>query len=174
MATPSSTVPAAAAAAGPGSTSDDVGMLQYVQEVAAGTTAVPAEALPVVGTLRKTLLAFEQLVKTARSNKDDLTELRGLCDVVVKGVLDKRPRRSGLPKEGFEKLKEHLGRAESVAKLCNGVGIEGSVKRVVLARKISNEIAAIRSDVLAFCSMNNLADDTVVSNSRRHGQSSLC
>ena len=122
---------------------------------------IPAEVLPVVGTMCKTFLAIEQLVETARSNKEALVTLRKLCNVVIKGVLNKRSGRSGLPREGFAELKEHVDKAEEVAKLCNGVGVKGALKRFVLARKISNDIAAVRSDVLAFCSVNNLvlADD---------------
>eukprot|EP00752_Nemacystus_decipiens_P012587 g11147.t1 len=166
MAAPSSTVADAAVATGLSPTKNSEGFLIHIQQFAARTAVVlqkmPAEALPVVGSLCETFLAFEQLVDTARSNKGALSVLRELFEVVIKGVLDKRSGRSGLPKEGFEKLKEHVGRAEQVAKLCNGVGIKGSVKCFVLARKISDGIAAVRSHVLAFCSANNLAlaDDT--------------
>lgn len=104
-------------------------------------------------------------METAKSNKEALSTLLKLCDVVIKGVLVPRTTRPGLPKDGFLQLKEHVDRAEDVAKLCNGVGIKGSAKRFILARKISGDVAAIRSDVLAFCAVNGLvlADGTHVS-----------
>lgn len=165
MAAPSSTVPVAAAATGASPTDDDVGFLKYVQEIMSGTATFMQEMPAGVGPLCKTFLAFEQLVETAKSNKEALSTLRDLCDVVIKGVLDKRSARSGLTKEGFAKLKEHVDKADEVAKLCNGVGTKKSWKRFLLTRKISKDIAAVRIDVLAFCSANTLVlgDDTNVS-----------
>ena len=169
MAAPSSTVPGAGRATGPSPTSHGVSALKIVQEVAAGTASllqeIPPEVLPVVGSMCKTFLAFEELVATAKSNNEALSVLHELCDVVVKGVLVSRKDRPGLPGEGYAKLKEHVERANEIAKLCNGAGMKGSVKRFVLARKISNDIAAVRGNVLAFCSVNNLvlADDAHVS-----------
>eukprot|EP00752_Nemacystus_decipiens_P008099 g7240.t1 len=153
MAAPSSTVPGAAAAAGCSSPSD--GVLQYIEEVAVGAATLLQQA-PVVGEVCAAFLGFQQLVDTARSNREALCTLGELCDVVIKGGLHKLSERSG-PFEGFVGLKKHVGRAGEIAKLCNGVGVKGAVKRFVLARRISNDIAAIRSDVLAFCSVNNLA-----------------
>lgn len=169
MAAPASTVPVTAAGKGLGPTSNDVGILVYVQEVVSGAASLlqemPAEVLPVVGTLCKTFLALEQLVETAKSNKGALSVLRKLCNVVIKGVLVSRTNRPFLPNEGFAELKKHVDKVEKVAKLCNRVGIRGSVERFVLARKISSDIASIRNDVLAFCSVNTLvlADDSHVS-----------
>lgn len=153
---------------------DKISFWTYLREVASGTAAlaqdaplaVTAEAallmqeVPVVGLACKTFLAFEQLVDTAQSNKKDFATLRGLCKVVFEGVLDKRSGAPGLLEEGFTKLNEHVGRAEQVAKLCNG-----RVNQFVLARKICKDIAAVRNDVLAFCTANNLvlASDVYVS-----------
>ncbi len=68
---------------------------------AAGTTLelreIPADALPVVGATCKAFLELEQLVLTAKSNKGDLAALRDLSGSVVRGFLDKRSARAGLP-----------------------------------------------------------------------------
>lgn len=157
MAAPSSTVPSPP--------EDKVSFFSYVREVLSGTAtlvqdaplAVTAEAaglmqeIPVVGLACKTFLAFEQLVDTARSNKEDLATLRDLCEVVIEGVLDKRSDRSSLLNDRFAKLEEHVNKAKEVAKLCNG-----RAKQFFLARKICKDIAAVRNDVLAFCAANNL------------------
>ena len=145
------------AASGPNPANNDVGLFEYVQEVAAGKGLVlqeiPAGVLPVF----KAFLAIEQLVETAKSNKEALSTLHKLCDVVIKGFVAPRTGRPWLPKEGFEELQKHMERVEKVAKLC-----KGSVKGRLLARKISNDIAGIRSDILAFCAVNSLvlADGT--------------
>ena len=162
MAAPASTVPVVASGSSPTTYGADV--LEYVGESVVGAATL-LQHMPVVGDACATYLAFQQLAGTAKSNKEALSTLRKLCDVVIKGVLISRANRPGLPEEGFVELKEHVDKAEKVAKLCNGVGVKGRLKRFVLARKISNDIAAIRSNVLAFCSVNNLvlADGTYVS-----------
>lgn len=158
MAAPASTVPSPP--------KDKISFFSYVREVSSGTVAllqdtpeaVAAEAawllqeVPVVGLVCKTFIVFEQLVDTARSNKEDLATLRDLCEVVIKGVLDKRSVHSGLLEEGFMTLEQHVNRAKEVATLCNG-----RVKQFVLSRRICSDIAAVRNDVLAFCAANNLA-----------------
>ncbi|CAM9684496.1 unnamed protein product, partial [Ectocarpus fasciculatus] len=143
MAAPVSTVPNDAS-------NPEVGVLAYVQEVAVGAVTL-LQAAPVVGDVCATLLAFGQLVDEARSNKEELAVLRKLCDVVIKGFLK---RSSGLPAEaahGFEDLKEHVAKAETVAKLCSKGGT-----KFVLARKICKDIAAIRKNVLDFSVAYNL------------------
>lgn len=137
-------------------------LLQEAPVAVATEVAVVLQEVPVVGLVCKTFLLLEQLVETAKSNKGDLATLRDLCDVVINGVLEKqRSGRSGLLGEGFTKLQGHVERATEVATLCCG----GRVKRLVLARKICTDIAAVRKDVLAFCTANNLvlADDIHVS-----------
>lgn len=57
----------------------------------------------------------------------------------------------------FRHLKEHVDKAESVAKLCNGVGIRAGVRKFVLARKISRAISTVRRDVRDFSTAHNLA-----------------
>lgn len=157
MATPSSAVPSPP--------EEKASFFSYVREIVLGAAtmvqdaplAVTAEAaclmqeVPVAGLACKTFLAFEQLVDTAKSNKEDLATLRDLCEVVIEGVLEKRSGPPGLLEEGFTKLREHVGRAEDVAKLCNG-----RARQFFLARKICKDIAAVRNDVLAFCAANNL------------------
>lgn len=169
MAAPSSTVPP---------TNNEVSFFTYVREVLSETAtllqeapvAVAAEAaglmedVPVVSVVCKTFLAFEQLVDTARSNKEDLATLLELCGVVIEGLLNKRWDRSGLFK-GFTALEKHVNKAREVAELCNGAG---RVARFVLARKISRDVASARHDVLDFCATNDLVltNDILVSLSR--------
>ncbi len=178
MAAPSNTLPAAVAPV-PSSSNADAGALGYLRKVLAGESmvlqdaplAIASEAagllqeVPIVGIVCKTFLAVEQLVDTASSNKEDLTTLRDLCGAGIKGVLDKRKSSPGLLKQGFAKLEEHVLKAEEVAKLCSGDRTRDKLKRFALARKISKDIAAARSDILAFCTVNTLvlADDTHVS-----------
>ncbi|CAB1115136.1 unnamed protein product [Ectocarpus sp. CCAP 1310/34] len=161
MAAPSNTVRV------PSPTNNEASFFTYLREVLLGAATfseeVPAanaseaahllEEFPVVGTVCKTFLAFEQLVETARSNKDDLATLRELCCVVVAGVLDKRSDRSGLSKR-FEALEKHVNKAEEVAQLCNS---SGRVKRKVLARRICEDIVSVMNNVVEFCAANNVA-----------------
>lgn len=158
MAAPASTVPAANPA------NNDVSFFTYIREVLVGTATVVQDAplavvteaahlmeeVPVVGLVCKIFLAFEKLVDTARSNRDDLAVLRELCEVVIAGVLDKRSDRSGLL-TGFRALETHVKTAAEVARLCNG-----RARPFLLARKICKDIAGVKNDVLAFCAANNL------------------
>lgn len=130
MAAPSSTVPCP--------TNAGVDVLTYVEEVVVGAAMLLQQA-PVVGDVCAMFLSFQQLVETAKSNTEDLEVLRDLCDVVIKGVLDKRSDRSGLLK-GFAALEKHVKKAEEVSKLCNGAGIRDTIRRCLLARKISGDI----------------------------------
>eukprot|EP00903_Cladosiphon_okamuranus_P014963 g13850.t1 len=59
--------------------------LSYGREVLA-TAATLFQEVPVAGEVCATFLAFEELVETAISNKEDLAVLRELCDVVIKSV----------------------------------------------------------------------------------------
>lgn len=165
MAAPSSTVPP----------KKEASFFTYVREVISETTAtlkemplaVALEAaglvkdVPIVSIVCKTFLSFEQLVETARSNKEDLATLLELCGVVIEGLLDKRSDRTGLFK-GFTALENHVNKAKEVANLCNG-----RVRRLILPGKICREIIAVRNDILAFCTAINLvfAHDTHVSKS---------
>lgn len=150
----------AAVKAGPSPATDKVSVFTCVREALSGTaaislavateTAVLMQEVPLVGIVCKTFLSFEKLVDTARSNKEGLAVLRDLCDVVIEGVLEKRSDRSVLLK-GFKALQKHTKRANEVAKLCNG-----RVKPFLLASKICRDIAAVRKDVLDFCTANEL------------------
>lgn len=154
MAPSSSTaVPAAARTGSNATNGKKVSALTYVQETVSGAAAL-LQDVPIVGDVCKTYLSFEQLVETAKNNKAELAVLRELCDVVIRGVLDKRSDRSGLFK-GFAALEKHVGKAERVARLCNGVGIQ-AIKRFVLARKICRDIASVRKNVLDLSTANNL------------------
>lgn len=104
MAAPSSTVPTAVATR-PSPTNADVGVLTYVEEVVVGAATL-LQQVPVVGDVCATFLSFQQLAETAKSNTEDLEVLRDLCDVVIKGVLDKRSDRSGLPAQGVYGARE--------------------------------------------------------------------
>ena len=175
MAAPSSTVSVTGAAPAP-RPSDD-GVVAYLVEVLSGGAtllqdaplAVVSEAaglmqeVPVVGIVCKTYLAFEQLVDTAKSNQGDLATLRDLCRDGITKVLENRKDHPGLLKKNFAKLEEHVLKAEELARRCNGDCTAKKIKRVVFARKISKDIAAIRSDILAFCEVATLAlaDDTL-------------
>lgn len=158
MAAPLSTVPSAR----PKSATDpEVGVLAYVQEAVVGAATL-LQAAPVVGDVCATLLAFGQLVDTAKSNKEELAVLRKLCDVIIKGFLK---RSSGLPeeaKQGFQDLKDHVVKAETVARLCGRGGI-----KFVLARKICKDIAAVRKNVVDFSVAYNLVLTNAVHASTR-------
>lgn len=125
--------------------------------------------VPIVGIVCKTFLSFEQLVQTARSNKDDLKVLLELCDVVITGVLDNRSERPAALFKGFVALEKHVKKAGRVAKRCNGVSIKDKMRQFVLARSICRDIVAVRNDVLAFCTANNLVLANDIHVSRRIG-----
>ena len=185
MAAPSSTA-VAAAAPGPSSHNADVGVLRYLREVLAGgatvlqdaPVAIASEAaglmqeVPIVGIVCKIYLTVEQLVDTARSNKDDLAKLKVLCDGTIRLVLKNRTRRPGFLEEEFGTLEPIVRKAEELVKSCNGDRCCDKMKRVVLARKISKDIAAVKNDIMVFCQVINFAfadaaldvgDDTNVS-----------
>lgn len=145
--------------------------MTYVQVTVSGAATLLQE-VPIVGSVCKTSLSFEQLVETAKNNKAELGILCELCDVVIKGVLDKRSDRSGLFK-GFVTLEKHVGKAERVARLCNGVGIQ-AIKRFVLARKICRDIASVRKNVLDFSTANNLVLTNDLHVSKNVSASALC
>lgn len=136
--------------------SSTVGVSTYVQEIASGSCTV-FQQIPTVSILCQTLLALEQLVETAKGNRGELVALVELCDVVTRGVLDRCSGGSGLY-AGLAALGKHVERAKVVAGLCN----RGAVSRFVLSRKIARDIAAVRSDVLAFSTVNNLAITTAI------------
>lgn len=131
-------LPAAAAAA-------KVAVLTYVQEVVSGAAEL-LQGVPVVGDVCTTFLAFEELAKTAASNKQDLIVLAELCDVVIKGVLERCSERSPVLGEAFRNLEKHVKGAEDAAQLCHGKGMK-RVKQVALSGKISRDIAAVRENV---------------------------
>lgn len=154
--------------------STEPGALKYVQEFLVGAATVlqevPTELVPFVGPVCRVFLSFEKFVETAKSNKGELDTLLQLCRVVIEGVLDRRSNRPTLPDEGFKKLRECVEDAEKLASFCSGTGKRERGKRFILARKISDDIAGIRSKLEAFCSVNILvlADDTHVSTAVLH------
>lgn len=156
--------------------STEPGALKYVQEFLVGAATVlqevplPTELVPFVGPVCRAFLSFEKFVETAKSNKGELDTLLQLCRVVIEGVLDRRSNRPTLPDEGFKKLRECVEDAEKLASFCSGTGKRERGKRFILARKISDDIAGIRSKLEAFCSVNILvlADDTHVSTAVLH------
>lgn len=161
MEAPLPTIPSVAQRPRP--TTEEDGVLMYVQEVVSGAATL-LQQVPVVGGVCATFLSLQKLVETARSNEEDLANLCDLCDVVIKGVLDKHSDRSGLY-QGFVALEVHVKKAEEVAKRCNGVGRKRSLKRFFLTRKTSDAIAAIRSNILSLTTANTLAltEETLVS-----------
>ena len=121
-----------------------VGMFTYAREFAAGAATLFQE-VPIAGEVFATFLAFEQLVDTARSNKEELVVLRELCDVVIKGVLEQCAERASVLEESFQKLKKYVNGAKEAAEQC-----KGGMKQLILSRKISKDIAAVRKNVLDF------------------------
>ncbi|CAM9487492.1 unnamed protein product, partial [Ectocarpus sp. 12 AP-2014] len=110
------------------------------------------QALPVVGEVCETFLAFEQLVETAKSNKEELTVLKELCDVVIQAIFKRCAERSGgVLDESFRKLGKYVEGAKEVAQQCRG-----RVKQFVLNRKISRDIAAVGKNVLDFSVVINI------------------
>lgn len=129
----------------------DLGVLTYAQEVVSGAASLLQE-FPAVGELCKTFLSFEQLVETAKSNKEELVVLHELCDVVIKGVLERCSDRSD-PYEGLAALVVHVEKAKAVAKQCSKGGV---VKQVVMSRKTSRDIAAVKKKILDLSIMINM------------------
>lgn len=127
--------------------------LSYAREFLA-TAATLFQEVPLAGEICATFLAFEELVDTAKSNKEDLAVLRELCDVVIK-IFFKRERRaeySAWIEEAFQRLQKHMDGAREVAQLCNG-----RVKQILLGRKISRDIASVKQKLLDFSTTINVA-----------------
>lgn len=187
MAAPSSTVPPAAT--GPGPINTDVGFITYLKEALSGTATllqeVPeAEALeaagllqevPIVGIVCKTFLQLEQFVETAKSNEGELAVLLMVCDVVVKGLLDKRSNRKGLER-GFKEIEKCMSTAKAVAKRCNGTSPRDMMRQKKMARRNCKDIESVMNHLKAFCTASNLVidDDTNVSRVRLDVSSAQC
>lgn len=133
----------------------DVGVETYVEEIVVGAATL-LQAVPVVGEVCATFLAFTSLVGTARSNKGNLRKLQHLCDIVIEGVLRKRSGRWKLLDEGFADLREQVKKAEDVAKLCNGVRLKEKLKRTLLAVKICGDIASVTVHLVNLATVHNL------------------
>lgn len=128
--------------------------------VAAVLAEFPAEVVPGIGAVCKTLLIVEGLVHTARSNKDELAVLLELCDVVSRGALDRCSNRSG-EFHGLTALAKHVDSVKDIAERCNYKGGRlAALGRVALSRKISKDIAAVRANVRDFATANNFALNT--------------
>lgn len=127
--------------------------LIYAQEVL-GTAAKLFGAVPGAEAVCATYLAFEELVETAKSNKEDLAVLRELCDVVIKSFLRERCSENYSPEieQSFQSLERYMEGAREIAQECNG-----RVNRIALSRKISKDIAAVRKNVLDFSVMISVA-----------------
>ncbi len=124
----------------------EVGVLEYVQEAAAGAAAL-LQAVPVVRDVCATFLAFGRLVDTANRKQEELAVLRNLFDAVIKGFIR---RSSDLPEEdaaqGSQNLKACVTKAMAIAKLCN----KGGSIRDDLAREMCYDIASVRKHVRGF------------------------
>lgn len=129
---------------------EKVSLLRFAHEALAGAATL-LQPMPVVGGVCSMLLSLEQQVQTAKSNKQELIVLLQLCDVVIGALLS---RKSNVAREAFASLDTCVKRAKIVAEQCCGCGV---IKRSVLSRRMSNDISAIRNDVLAFCTTLNLA-----------------
>ena len=126
--------------------------LSYAREFLA-TAATLFQEVPLAGEMCATFLAFEELVDTAKSRKEDLAVLRELCDVVIKSVLRgiSWGNSCGI-EEALRRLKEHMDGARDVAQLCNG-----RVKQFLLSRKISRDLVAIKQKLLDFSTVINVS-----------------
>lgn len=122
------------------------GASTYVQEIVSGAAALCQE-MPALSVVCKTLLGFEKLVETARSNKEELGVLLELCAMVT-GTLQRDPGRADL-RDSFEKLAKHVKTAHAVATLCNEKGLK-RVQRFALSRRICNDIVAAKANVINF------------------------
>ena len=126
----------------------------YLQEAVTGVAGL-LQGFPVVGAVCQIFLSFSDVVETAKSNKDDLTELQELCDLVIKGVLQQRwEQKTGDDlRDGFENLRVNIERAHAIATKCRG----NAVKQFLFSRRTSKDIAAIRKSVMGLCTANTLA-----------------
>ena len=131
--------------------SSKVSVSTYVRETAT-TVCTFFEEAPAVGAVCKTLLAVEKLVSTAKVNKDELEVLLELCDVVTRGFLD-RCTEPCVPLERVSSLRRHVDSAKRVTALCN----KGRFARFALGRKISRNITSVKTNVVNFATVNNLA-----------------
>eukprot|EP00752_Nemacystus_decipiens_P009008 g8041.t1 len=127
--------------------------LSYAREMLASAATLFRE-VPLAGQICATFLAFEELVDTAKSNKEDLAVLRELCDVVIKSFLmrERRAEYSAGIEEARQHLMKHMDAAREVAQLCNG-----RVKQRLLGRKISRDIASVKQGLLDFSTTINVA-----------------
>ena len=150
-------VPSADSAAGMGTPCDPdpgsskVSVSTYVRETATAVCTL-FEEVPAVGAVCKTLLSVEKLVGTAKVNKDELEVLLELCDVVTRGFLD-RCSAPCVPLERVSSLRRHVDSAKRVTALCN----KGRFARFALGRKISRNITSVKTNVVNFATVNNLA-----------------
>ena len=126
----------------------------YLQEAVTGVAEL-LQKFPIVGVVCKIFLSFTQVVETATCNKDDLTELQEVIDLVIKGVLQQRwDQKTGANDldDGFEKLRMEIERGSEIAKKCRG----NAVKQFLFSRRTSKDIAAVRKNVLGLCTSNTL------------------
>ena len=130
------------------------GVVLYLQAVTEGVAALLTE-FPLVGIVANIFLSFTQVVETATSNKDDLTELQDVCDLMIKGVLQQHTeQKTGADElhDGFDKLRRHIERASEIATRCRG----NAVKQFLFSRRTSKDIASVRKSVLGLCTANTL------------------
>ena len=131
--------------------------LSYAREFLA-TAATLFQEVPLAGEMCATFLAFEELVDTAKSSKEDLAVLRELCDVVIKSVLRgiSLGNSCGI-EEALRRLKNHMDGARDVAQLCQLCNGCGRVKQILLSRKISRDLVAIKQKLLDFSTVINVS-----------------
>lgn len=100
------------------------------------------------------LLVYMQLAGTAKRNKDELTALLELRDVMTRDVLDQQSEWYGAFEldAAFEKYVESV---KEVSELCN----KGWARRVILSVENARGIAAVRKNVLDVATANNLVRD---------------
>lgn len=130
----------------------------YLQAVGEGA-AVLLQDFPLVGAVCDVFLSFTRVVETAKSNKDGLSELQELFDLVLKGAVQ---RRMELQKTGaasadglddvFAKLPAQIERATEIAKKCRG----NAMKQFLFSRRTSKDIEAAKKSVTSLCTTNTL------------------
>lgn len=146
---------------GPSSSMGQSIVSDHVREVASGAAALPGHhpASPAAAAddtlllLSNTLLEVERLVNTAKSSMGELTTVLQVCDVVTRGMIDRRlglKRDTSTYESQLQALQELVLRLKEVAVLlCN--------KGRSSARSILGDIATIKTKVIIFATVNDVA-----------------
>lgn len=119
----------------------------FVIEVASGSQT-PSREIPDAKVLCKTILSIEQQVLTAQTNQKELAGMLRLIDLATRSVMNSCDEVSY---GALTKLKKCVWKAKDLAAMCN----RGRIRRMMLGRNISGNIAAVESDLVSlttYCS----------------------